>query len=202
MSPREKALVVACVVALTAAAATKWAIVPARAEYERNRAAIGKRVSTIERYEAFRKGQDRLQEELARQTGQMAKWESGLLAGETASAAGVFLQGLLKPLTQDVQTRVTAIRALPPVARGAYTEIAVQLDIQTTSGELGRLLANLSRQPKFLRVRQFSARAGAYYGRRQMQQEVVSVSMVVTGPCSRPRWRSWPCFLGGKRTMP
>jgi hypothetical protein len=186
MSLREKSLVIACVVAVAGAAAMKWAIVPARAEYERNRAAIRQRASTIERYEAIRKGQDRVDEELSRQVAQLGKWESGLLVGETTSAAGVFLQGLLKPLTQGAQTRVSAIRALPPVRRGAYAEIAVQLDIQTTTEELARLLAEISRQPKFLKVRKFTAHVGAYYGRQQALKETVAVSMVVSGLSAAP----------------
>jgi hypothetical protein len=185
-SHREKVLVIACVVAVAGVAAMKWAIVPARAGYERNQAAIRQRVSTIERYEAIRKGQDRVDEELSRQAALLEKWENGLLAGETTSAAGVFLQGLLKPLTQNPQTRVTSIRALPPVRRGAYAEISVQLDVQTNTEELARLLAEISRQPKFLQVRKFTAHVGGYYGRQQAQKEVVAVSMVVAGLSAAP----------------
>jgi Type II secretion system (T2SS), protein M subtype b len=187
MSRRERVLVVGCAVALAAAAAMKWAIVPARAQYERNRVAIRQRVSTIARYEAVRKGQDRIEEELSRQTEQLAKWEGGLLAGENSSAAGVFLQGLLRPLTQGAQTRVTAVRGLPPMRRGAYTEIAVQLDIQTTTEELARLLADIARQPRLLHVRKFAAHVAAYYGGRQRPaRETVTVSMVVAGLSAAP----------------
>lgn len=187
MSPRERGLVVACVILGLGIAAAKWAVLPARAGHERNLAAIRQRVSTIERYEAIRKGEERVDEELYRQVEQVEKWEMGLLAGESTSAAGVFLQGLLKPLTQNPQTRVTAIRALPPVRKGAYSEISVQLELQTSTEELARLLSDISRQPKILQVRKFSATGAAYSGRQQPpRKEVVSVSMVVSGLSEAP----------------
>ena len=186
MSRREKAMVVVCAVAVGGFAAAKWAVLPARAEHARSLASIGQRVSTIARYEAIRKGQARVDEELSRQAEQLKKWENGLLAGESASAAGVFLQGLLKPLTDGEQTRVTAIRALPPVRKGGYTEIAVQLDIQTSTEELARILAGIARQPKLLQVRKFTANSGGYFGRQAARKETISVSMVVSGLSSAP----------------
>ncbi len=186
MSLREKGLVAACVVLGLGITAVKWAVLPALAGYERNVAAIRQRVSTIERYEAIRKGRERVDEELFRQIEQLGKWEKGLLAGETASAAGVFLQGVLKPLTDHPDTRVTSIRGLPPARKGAYTEVAVQLDIQTSTEELARLLADISRQPTFLQVRKFSAATAASFGRQLPRKEAVSVSMVVSGLSAAP----------------
>jgi hypothetical protein len=105
LSGREKALLAACLLAVVVLAAAKGLVMPAKAEYARNRAAIPARRAVIARYEAFRQGQDRVDEELFDQVQRMEKWEDGLLVGETPSAAGVFLQGLLKPLTQQPETR-------------------------------------------------------------------------------------------------
>ena len=181
LSVREKAVLAAGFLCIVAFIAAKWVVIPARAEYARNRAAIPARRAVIARYEAFRLGQDRVDEELFDQVERMEKWEDGLLAGETPSAAGVFLQGLLKPLTQRGDTRVTSIRALPPVKRGAYAEVAVQMEIQTSTEGLALLLADLSRQPKILRVRKLSATTGAYSMGQVQRKEVVAVSMVVAG---------------------
>jgi hypothetical protein len=159
---------------------------PARAEYARNRAAIPARRAVIARYEAFRLGQDRVDEELFDQVQRMEKWEDGLLVGETTSSAGVFLQGLLKPLTQRPETRVTSIRSLPPVKKGAYTEVAVQMEIQTSTEGLALLLADLSRQTKILRAWKLSATTGAYYMGQVARKEVVAVSMVVAGLSAAP----------------
>jgi hypothetical protein len=125
-------------------------------------------------------------EELFDQVQRMEKWEDGLLVGETPSAAGVFLQGLLKPLTQRPEIRVTSIRALPPVRKGAYAEVAVQMEIQTSTEGLALLLADLSRQPKILRVGKLSATTGAYYIGQVPRKEVVAVSMVVAGLSAAP----------------
>ena len=186
LSGREKALLAACLLIVVAFSAARWVVMPARAGYERNRAAIPARRAVIARYEALRQGQDRVDEELFDQVQRMEKWEEGLLTGETPSAAGVYLQGLLKPLTQRADTRVTSIRALPPVKKGPYAEVAVQLEIQTSTEGLGHLLADLPRQPKILRVRKLSATTGAYYVGQVQRKETVAVSMVVAGLSAAP----------------
>jgi hypothetical protein len=156
-------------------------VIPVQAEYARNRAAIYARRAVIVRYEAYRLGQDRVDEELFDQVERMEKWEDGLLVGETPSAAGVFLQGILKPLTQRPDIRVTSIRALPPVRKGAYTEVAVQMEIQTSTEGLSLLLSDLPRQTKILGVRKLYASTGAYYMGQVPRKEVIAVSMVVSG---------------------
>ena len=186
LSPREKALLSLCVFCIAAFAAVRWAVLPARSEYLKNREAIPQRRATIERYEALRQGQERVDEELSLQEQQVEKWENGLLAGDTASAAGVFLQGLLRPITQRPDTRVTSIRALPPVKRGPYAEVAVQMEIQTSTEGIALLLADISRQTKILRVRKLSASAGGYHPAALQRKETVSVSMVVAGLSAAP----------------
>jgi len=186
MSLREKALLAAGGLCVAGFLAAKWLILPAWAEYARRRAAIPQRVATIARYEALRQGQDRIDEELFLQLQQVEKWEDGLLAGETASAAGVYLQGLLKPLTQRPDTRVTSIRGLPPVRKGAYVEVAVQMEVQTSTEGLAQLLADVSRQPKILHVRKLTASSGAFYGSAVQRKETISLSMVVAGLSAAP----------------
>ncbi len=186
LSRQEKTLLAASLLAIVGFAAARWVVMPARAEYVRDRAAIPARRAVIARYESFRLGQDRVDEELFDQVQRMENWEDGLLVGETSSAAGVFLQGLLKPLTQRDDTRVTSIRALPPVKKGPYAEVAVQMEIQTTTEGLGHLLAEISRQPKILRVRKLSASTGAYYAGQVQRKETVVVSMVVAGLSGAP----------------
>ena len=186
LSVREKALLCAGLLCIVVFIAAKWVVMPARAEYARHRGAIPARRAAIARYESFRLGQDRADEELFDQVQRMEKWEDGLLAGETPSSAGVFLQGLLKPLTQRGEMRVTSIRSLPPVKKGAYTEVAVQMEIQTSTEGLALLLADLSRQAKILRVGKLSANASSYYAGQAARKEVVAVSMVVAGLSSAP----------------
>jgi len=186
LSVRERAVVAAGLLFIVAFIAAKWVVMPARAEYARNRAAIPARRAVIARYEAFRQGQDRVDEELFDQIERMEKWEDGLLVGETPSVAGVFLQGLLKPLTQGPEIRVTSIRSLPPVRKGAYAEVAVQMEIQTSTEGLSLLLADISRQTKILGVRKLSATTGAYYMGQVPRKEVIAVSMVVAGLSAAP----------------
>jgi uncharacterized protein YqcC (DUF446 family) len=185
-SMREKALLSAGLLCIVVFIAAKWTVMPGYSEYLKNRAAIPARRAVIARYETLRLGQDRVDEELFAQVERMEKWEDGLLVGETPSAAGVFLQGLLKPLTQRPETRVTSIRSLPPVKKGAYAEVAVQMEIQTSTEGLAHLLADLSRQPKILRIRKLSASTGAYYTGQVPRKETVAASMVVAGLSAAP----------------
>jgi Tfp pilus assembly protein PilO len=186
LSAREKALLAACILVIVAIAAGRGLVIPARAEYARNRVAIPARLALIARYETLRQGQERVDEELFDQVQRMEKWEDGLLVGETPSAAGVFLQGLLKPLTLRPEIRMTSIRSLPPVRKGAYAEVAVQMEIQTSTEGLSLLLADLSRQTKILAVRKLSVAAAAYYQGQVPRKEVLAVSMVVAGFSSAP----------------
>jgi Type II secretion system (T2SS), protein M subtype b len=186
LSVREKAVLAAGLLCVVAFIAVKWVVMPARAEYARNRAAIPARRAVIARYETLRQGQDRMDEELFDQVERMEKWEDGLLAGETTSAAGVFLQGVLKPLTQRPELRVMSTRALPPVRKGAYAEVAVQMEIQTSTEGLALLLADLSRQQKILRVLKLSATSGMYSGGQVQRKEVIVVSTVVAGLSAAP----------------
>jgi hypothetical protein len=187
LSSRERTLVAACLLCVGGFAAAKWGVLPAWEEYRRNHAAIPQRLATIARYEAVRQSQERIDEELYLSVQQLEKWEDGLLAGESTSAAGVFLQGVLRPLTQGPDTRVTSVRGLPPVRKGAYVEVAVQLDIQTSTEGLALLLADIARQQKILRVRKLTANSGALYAPTMLQRkEVVSVSMVVAGLSTAP----------------
>ncbi len=186
LSRREKAILAACLLGIVSFAALRWVVMPARAEYARNRVGTPARRALIARYEALRKEQDQINEELFDQVQRMEKWEDGLLTGETPSAAGVYLQGLLKPLTQQAETRVTSIRALPPVKKGAYAEVSVQMEFQTSTEGLALLLADLSRQPTILRVRKLSATMGAHYMGPVQRKEVVAVTMVVAGLSAAP----------------
>ncbi|MGZ8463697.1 MAG: GspMb/PilO family protein, partial [Candidatus Deferrimicrobiaceae bacterium] len=83
-------------------------------------------------------------------------------------------------------TRVTSIRALPPVKKGPYAEVAVQMEIQTSTEGLALLLADISRQPKILRVRKLSANSGMFSLGQAQRKELVVVSMVVAGLSGAP----------------
>jgi len=186
LGSREKALLGASLLFVVVFSAAKWLVIPRYSEYSRNRSAIPARRAVIARYETLRQGQDRVDEELYDQVERMEKWEDGLLVGETPSAAGVFLQGILKPLTERPETRMTSIRSLPPVKKGPYAEVGVQMEIQTSTEGLALLLADISRQTKILRVRRLSATTGAYYMGHVPRKETVAVSMVVAGFSTAP----------------
>jgi hypothetical protein len=72
------------------------------------------------------------------------------------------------------------------VRKGAYAEVAVQMEIQTSTEGLSLLLADLSRQTKILGVRKLSVTAGAAYMGQLPRKEVIAVSMVVAGLSAAP----------------
>ena len=186
LSRREKALLAACLLGIVAFTAAKWVVMPARAEYVRNRAAIPARRAVIARYEAFRQGQDRVDEELFDQVQRMEKWEDGLLVGETPSAAGVFLQGLLKPLTQRPETRVTSIRALPPVRKGRTPRWRCRWRSRPRRRGLPSCWPTSPGSRRSSGSGNFPPPRGRITSGQVPRKEVVAVSMVVAGLSAAP----------------
>jgi len=186
MSFREKGLVIGCLLLICGIVVGKGVVSPVYAQHKKNLAAIGQRVSTIKLYEAFRENSDLVDEKLRWLKAQTEKMEDGLLEGDSVPEAGIFLQGLLKPLTRKPSVRITSIRTLSPVKRGAYTEVAVQLDMQVGTAELAQILGDIARQQKFLKVRKLHANTGMYPGRPMQGKETIVVSMVVVGLSDAP----------------
>ncbi|MBP2684778.1 MAG: hypothetical protein H6Q79_2817 [Deltaproteobacteria bacterium] len=147
LSSREKAVLAAGLLAVVVFIAVKSVVMPARAEYVRNRAAIPARRAVIARYETFRQVQDTMDEQLFEQIERMEKWEDG---------------------------------------KGVYAEVAVQMEIQTSTEGLATLLADLSRQSTILRVRKLSTTSGNYPMGQLQRKEAIVVSMEVAGLSSAP----------------
>jgi len=186
MSVREKGLIIGCLLLFGGIIVARGLVFPVYAKHKKNIAAIRQRASTIERYEEIRKSSDQVDEKLRWMKRQAEEREAGLLRGRGASEAGIVLQELLKPLVRKPSTRLTAIRSLSPVKKGAYTEIAVQLDMHVGTIELAQILADIARQPKYLKVRKLYANTGLYPGRPLQGKETINVSMVVVGMSGAP----------------
>ncbi len=118
---------------------------------------------------------------LAGSAEQLAFHEKGLLKGDNPSAACAALQGVVKPWTAGRDMRLMSIRTLPPAAKGPYSEVAVQVDIQTTTEGLTSFLAQIPRHPLLLRVRKFSVRSGAFSRASAGSKETLSATIVVAG---------------------
>ena len=181
LSLREKGLVVGCLLAAVGIAIVNGLIFPAHARHKKNIAAIRQHTSTVMLFEAFRENLDQVNGKLQRLNRQMDKQKAVLLDGNSDSEAGIFLQGILRPLAQKRSVRLTSIRTLPAVKNGAFTEIAVQLDLQAGTKELAQLLSDIYQQPKFLKLRRLQASTGMYPGRQAEGKEKVNILMVVVG---------------------
>ena len=181
LSLREKGLIVGCVILVVGIAVVNGLIFPAYAKHKKNRAAIRQRISTVELYEAFRENMEITDDKLERLKQQLEKQQTVLLEGKNDSEAGMLLQGILRPLAQKRTMRLTSIRALAPAKKGAYTEIAVQLDLQADTAELAQLLADIYKQPKLLKVRRLQANTGMYPGRPVQGKEKINIVLVVVG---------------------
>jgi hypothetical protein len=100
------------------------------------------------------------------------------------AAAGSALQGILKPWLERPGTRLTSVRTLGPVQKGSYAEVAVQMDLQTTTEGLAALLAEVPRHPKILKVKKLSVAPGYYGTAMANRRETLVVSVVVAGMAS------------------
>jgi len=186
MSLREKGLIVGCLLLFGGIVVARGLVFPVYAQHKKNLGLIRQRVSTIELYEAIRKDSGLVESKLGRMKEQATRMEAGLLEGGSAPEAGILLQGILKPLIRKPTIRMMGIRTLAPVKKGAYTEISVQFDLQADTAELAQIMAEVARQPKFLKVRKLHANTGMFPGRPMDGKETIVISMVVAGLSGAP----------------
>jgi type II secretory pathway component PulM len=181
LSARERTILLVCAVVVIAFAVVRWTVYPALEEYRKDRALIPVRRAELARSRATRAGEGDVAGALAAKGNELEKAEEGLLVGSDPSAAGAALQGLVKPMADRPDTRLTSVRSLSPVPKGEYTEVAVQMDMQTTMEGLASILAAVPRQQKVLRVKKLSVLSSAYIPGRPVHTERLRVSLTVSG---------------------
>jgi len=186
LSARERAILLVGALVVIAFAVVRWTVYPAAEEYRKNRALIPVRRAELARYRAIRAGEGDVAGALAAKVDELKKAEEGLLVGSDPSAAGAALQGLVKPMADRPDTRLTSVRSLSPVPKGEYTEVAVQMDMQTTMEGLASILAAVPRQQKVLRVKKLSVLSSAYIPGRPIRAERLRVSLTVSGLAAAP----------------
>jgi len=187
LSTRERVLLVLGALAVGLFLAVRLVVHPAIADYRRTEAEIPRKRAVLSRYAAIRNGKEELDSILAAASERLAGAEKGILPGGDPSASGAILQGILKPMAGRPDTRLTSIRTLGPVAKGAYTEVAVQMDLQTTTEGLARLLAEVAREPTILRVSKLTVAGGIYGTAAANRPDTLRVSIVVAGLTTAPK---------------
>jgi len=181
LSGRERILLSLCAVSVLVFALVRWGFHPAMDAYRKNLAEIRSRRNTLALYGAAASREGDVTAALANARERLGKLEEGILPGETPSAAEVYLQGALKPLIDRSDTRLTTVRGLTSTAKGRYTEVAVQVDLQTTTEGLAEILSGISRNGKFLRSKKLTVRSSHFARAPMDRKETLSVSLVVTG---------------------
>lgn len=187
LSPRERVLLLAGAAALLVFALTRWVVYPEIGDYRKTRAAIPARRATLSRYLDAAGGREAIEASLAVADGRLAEEEKGLLPGDSPQAASAALQGIIKPwIGGGPDTRLTSIRTLAPVAKGPYSEVAVQVDLQTTTEGLARFLAQVPRQRLLLRIQRFSVSSAVPYTVLADRRELLTSTVVVAGMTGAP----------------
>ncbi len=182
ISPRERALLAIGAACVAAFALTKWVVFVQIDEYRRTRAAIAARQATLSRYMAASGGSEEVTEALSGAAEALIAWEEGLLPGDNPQAAAARLQGIIKPWVERPDSRLMSLRTLAPVAKGPYAEVAVQVDLQTTTEGLAEILARVPRHPLSLRVKKFSVTSSVYNAAvASSRREALMVTVVVSG---------------------
>jgi hypothetical protein len=182
LSQRERLLLFLCAAAIVAFGFVRWGVYPALASYKKTQAEIPQRLSTIARYRLAAQGEARIDEAFADAAARLEEMEDGILPGDNPAAAGSALQGILKPMLERPDTRMTSVRTLSPVQKGPYAEVAVQLDFQTTTEGLASLLAAVPRHPKILKIRKLSVHAGFFSAASAgARRDTLTASVVVAG---------------------
>jgi type II secretory pathway component PulM len=181
LSARERFLLLVGAVAAVLFLVARLAVYPAVEGYRKACALIPERRAMLQRYQEIRAGQTDVTEKLTRMSEELAKAETGLLPGSDPDAAGAELQGMLKPMMNRTDTRVTSVRTVSPVRKGKYDEVAVQLDMQTSTEGLSSFLATIPRQQKILRVKKLTVSSGLYNAAQANRLETLKVSLTVAG---------------------
>lgn len=181
LSRRERMLLLLGFSAIALFLLARLVAYPAADRYRKARAEIPARRATLSQYEAIRMGQGEAASRLAEAVERLKEWEAGLLPGDNPSASGAVLQGILKPRVERPGTRMTSIRSLSTSEKGNYAEVAVQMDLQTSTEGLAALLAEIAREPKILRVKKLSVSSGAFSSAWTNRPDTLTVSIVVAG---------------------
>jgi hypothetical protein len=184
LSQRERLLLLLGAAAVLAFVVIRWGIYPALESYRKSRAAIPQKLGTLARYRLAAAGEASIDEAFADAAFRLEEIEEGMLPGDNPAAAGSALQGILKPWLERPDTRMTSVRTLGPVQKGPYAEVAVQMDLQTTTEGLAGLLAQVPRHPKILKVKKLTVASGYYGPGMANRRETLVVSVVVAGMAS------------------
>jgi type II secretory pathway component PulM len=186
LTARERLLLLLCALAVVSFAVVRWAVFPAVEQHRKERALISARRATLARYRMVQKGRSEVTERLADLVEELGIAEEGLLKGSDPSAAGAALQGMLKPMVNRQDTRLTSVRTLSPSGKGEYAEVAVQMDMQTSTEGLASLLAGIPRQQKILRVKKLTVRSGIHSAALANRPDKLTVSLTVSGMTAAP----------------
>ena len=181
LSSREKLLLAAGVLGVVLFVAVRQFVYPKIDDYRKIRVSIPQRLATIARYSVAAGGEEKVDELLSERAWQLHDLEAGLLPGDNPAAAGAALQGMLKPGIERSKLRLTSLRALAPVTKGAYAEVVVQVDLQGTTEGMAAFLAEIARQKKTLRVRKLSVTSGMYSAAMAARPEMLTVTVEVGG---------------------
>jgi hypothetical protein len=169
LTARERLLLLLCALAVVSFAVVRWAVFPAVEQHRKERALISARRATLARYRMVQKGRSEVTERLADLVEELGTAEEGLLKGSDPSAAGAALQGMLKPMVNRQDTRLTSVRTM-----------------QTSTEGLASLLAGIPRQQKILRVKKLTVRSGIHSAALANRPDKLTVSLTVSGMTAAP----------------
>jgi len=186
LSTRERNLLLLCALVVVVFAVMRWAVFPAVAQHRKERGLIVERRATLVRYQAMGGEQSDVAEKLAVKRRELGVAEEELLPGSDPSAAGAALQGMLKPMVDRTDTKLTSVRTLSPAQKGEYAEVAVQMDMQTSTEGLASFLAGIPRQQKTLKVKKLVVKSGVYSAARAKRADRLVVSLTVSGMTAAP----------------
>jgi len=186
LSTRERNLLLLCALVVVVFAVMRWTVFPAVAQHRKERGLIVERRATLARSQAMGGEQSDVAERLAVKMRELEVAEEELLPGSDPSAAGAALQGMLKPMVNRTDTKLTSVRTLSPAQKGEYAEVAVQMDMQTSTEGLASFLAGIPRQQKTLKVKKLVVKSGAYRRARAKRADRLVVSLTVSGMTAAP----------------
>jgi len=167
---------------LLAAAGMVYVLVSANRSTDMVKDALAAKEDRLVKYREKLLEKDAVDEELATLKGALGRAEASLLAGETPSLAAAEVQEIVTSAASAAGGQIKTIRVLPPepLRKQTYLAIPVEVTLNSTMGELTRLLYSLEGSAKLLRVSKMEIKSLGGRGGGGIREALVT-TLVVEG---------------------
>jgi Tfp pilus assembly protein PilO len=183
LRPRERRLLVLAGIVGLAIAGYVYVVEPLVATHAETQELVEARTTLLERQRRLIQRTERNARELESLRQEIERRRGRLLPGDKPPVAASELQRLVKATAQDTGIDVRSERILPPVDRGGYTEVPVEVTLSGPIRALTALLYRLEAAPVLVTLNDLKVRAPATGVVRDLSA-TLSLAGYIAGPAA------------------